>query len=75
MPNNPVHSIHDAFFRDLFSQIEHVRSFLESYLPFHVLKVMDLNQLERQSARFVKPQFQQIESDCYGLVKMGSSIR
>jgi predicted transposase/invertase (TIGR01784 family) len=63
--NNP----HDKFVKDLLSDKEMAVSFLESYLPAHVLEIIDLATLEFTTTNFITPEFQEYFSDIIFKVK------
>ncbi len=54
---------HDEFFKYLFSIVEAVRAFLETYLPSHVLELLDLSTLEPDDTEYITPELAAIYSD------------
>ena len=48
---------HDKLFKEVWSDLESARSFLENYLPSDFLVVMDLESLEIHKGSFVEKTF------------------
>jgi len=51
---NKISNPHDKLFREIWSDAENVRSFLQHYLPAEVLALTDLGSLEIRKDSFVE---------------------
>ena len=59
MRNQP----HDSLFRRIFSDLEHARSLLKSFLPASLVQAVNFSTLEPHSNRFVSKKLRKSESD------------
>jgi predicted transposase/invertase (TIGR01784 family) len=66
-----VSSPNDAFFKDVFSEIEHATAFFRSHLPAAIVEKIDWASLTVLPGSFVKSSLQQIHSDLLFSVKIG----
>jgi len=64
---------HDKLFRETWSNLENARSFLENYLPGHVLGLMDLSTLEISKDSFVEKELADYYSDMLYKVMLSGS--
>jgi predicted transposase/invertase (TIGR01784 family) len=60
---NDVTNPHDKLFRETWSNLDNARSFLQHYLPDHVLACMDLETLEISKDSFVEKELSDYYSD------------
>ena len=63
---NPISDVtnpHDKLFRETWSNLENARSFLQHYLPGHVLRLIDLESLEISKDSFVEKDLSDYYSD------------
>lgn len=64
MPNRPdSHHPHDAFFKQVFSQLPHARELIQRYAPPEVVKLLNLDTLERMDTSFVDDELKQHFAD------------
>lgn len=68
-----LHNPHDKLFRETWSNLENVRSFLKHYLPADVLKLMDLQSLEISKDSFVEKELADYFSDMLYKVTLSGS--
>ncbi|MFK5954483.1 MAG: Rpn family recombination-promoting nuclease/putative transposase [Desulfobacterium sp.] len=68
-----MHNPHDKLFRETWSNLENVRSFLKHYLPADVLKLMDLQSLEISKDSFVEKELADYFSDMLYKVTLSGS--
>ena len=54
---------HDKFFKETFSRPEVARSFLQQYLPSHIVPLLDLDNLYLEKDSFIDPDLQEYFSD------------
>jgi predicted transposase/invertase (TIGR01784 family) len=62
-PKKHIPKAHDHFFRMMMSDKRVAKEFFESHLPDDVLAVIDLNQLELQSASFIEDTLKELIAD------------
>ena len=68
-----VSNPHDKLFRETWSNLENAGSFLQHYLPGHVLELMDLSTLEICKDSFVEKELSDYYSDMLYKVMLSGS--
>jgi len=68
-----ISQAHDAFFKEMFSQIEPTRDFLANYLPTEITDLLDMDTLEICKDSFVDPALQAHYSDLLYQINLQST--
>ena len=63
---------HDALFKDALSKKENAQSFLENYLPKHILNLIDLEELQIEKDSYVTKELEEYYSDLVYKVKINN---
>jgi len=58
--NNDLHHSHDKLFRETWSDLSNAKSFLQSYLPAKVLRLVRLDSLEICKDSFIEADLRQL---------------
>ena len=66
MFNNP----HDRFFKEVMSEREIIRDFLQNYLPAEMVRLIDLESITAEKDSFVEKELQEYFSDLLFRVRL-----
>ena len=64
--NNP----HDRFFKEVMSEREIIRDFLQNYLPAEMVRLIDLESITAEKDSFVEKELQEYFSDLLFRVRL-----
>nr|WP_319393634.1 Rpn family recombination-promoting nuclease/putative transposase [uncultured Desulfobacter sp.] len=70
---NKLHHSHDKLFRETWSNLNNAKSFLENYLPEHVIELVHLDTLEICKDSFIEKDLQDFYSDMLYKVRIGDA--